>query len=294
MPHILQKKDLEIHIDLPLENYRFSRFDWTGKIVNVLFQNKPICGFEQQSFQDEHKIGKGFYNEFGIDNALGFEETELGNWFHKIGVGLLRKESPNYHFNHPYTIKPADFEIEKHKDHILITCVGKNINGYTYILKKTISINPDGFNIHYSLQNIGTKPIITDEYVHNFMQLDKNLIDKNYVLNFPFQLKPNHFIETVNTESKVIVGKNNFRFNATPEKDFFFSNLSGNETVEASWKLLNIKNNIGICEKGSFDTNKINLWGWTHVISPELFYKINLLPEQSADWSRTYTLFNIT
>ena len=50
MPHILQKKDLEIHIDLPLENYRFSRFDWTGKIVNVLFQNKPICGFEQQSF----------------------------------------------------------------------------------------------------------------------------------------------------------------------------------------------------------------------------------------------------
>lgn len=293
MPYILQNKDLEIHIELPLENYQFSRFDWTGKIAKVLFQNKPISGFEQQSFQDEHRIGKGFYNEFGIDQALGFEEAQLGNWFHKIGVGLLKKENPVYHFNHPYTIKPAIFDVKKQHHKILFNCVGENVNGYAYVLKKTISINTDGFSIYYLLKNTGTKPIITDEYVHNFIQLNKELIDKDYVLNFPFQLKPNHFIETVNTESKVIVGKNNFRFNATPEKDFFFSNLSGTETVEAGWELQNTKNNIGIFEKGSFNTNKINLWGWTHVISPELFYKINLLPGQSTEWSRTFTLFNI-
>jgi hypothetical protein len=39
MAYKLQNNNLEIHIDLPLENYNFSRFDWTGKIVEVKFKN---------------------------------------------------------------------------------------------------------------------------------------------------------------------------------------------------------------------------------------------------------------
>lgn len=47
---------------------------------------------------------KGLYNEFGIENALGFEETEIGDWFHKIGVGLLKKDSNTYSLNNEYEI----------------------------------------------------------------------------------------------------------------------------------------------------------------------------------------------
>ena len=39
MPHKLKNKNFEILIDLPNENYNFTRFDWTGKIVKVKFQN---------------------------------------------------------------------------------------------------------------------------------------------------------------------------------------------------------------------------------------------------------------
>jgi len=44
--------------------------------------------------------------------------------------------------------------------------------------------------------------------------------------------------------------------------------------VAAFWELINTKNKIGISETGSFNTTRVNLWGWKHVISPELFYDI--------------------
>ena len=83
MAHILKNKNLEIQIDFPLENYNFSRFDWTGKIVEVKFQNIQLSGVERTDCQNENHFGQGFYNEFGIDTALGFEETDIGGWFIK-------------------------------------------------------------------------------------------------------------------------------------------------------------------------------------------------------------------
>ncbi|MEO0473062.1 MAG: hypothetical protein AAF206_25835, partial [Bacteroidota bacterium] len=87
MPHILKNKQLEIHIDLPSEHYRGARFDWSGKIRAVFFQGTSFAGAEQTEGDLDAHFGRGFYNEFGIDTALGFNETSLGQWFHKIGVG---------------------------------------------------------------------------------------------------------------------------------------------------------------------------------------------------------------
>ena len=98
MPHILKNRNVEIFIDLPKENYSFSRFDWTGKIVKVSFQDIPVSTVERTNDENEHIFGKGFYNEFGIDSALGFDDVEIGDWFHKIGVGLLKKNTDQYSF----------------------------------------------------------------------------------------------------------------------------------------------------------------------------------------------------
>ena len=134
MAHILKNKNIEIHIDLPVENYNFSRFDWTGKIVSVNFQNIQLSSIECTDCQNEHHFGKGFYNEFGIDTALGFNETNIGNWFHKIGVGLLKKEDAQYLFSKNYEIKPAEFNITSESNRLLISCESENTNGYSYVL----------------------------------------------------------------------------------------------------------------------------------------------------------------
>ncbi|MCP4974778.1 MAG: hypothetical protein GY931_01335, partial [Maribacter sp.] len=102
------------------------------------------------------------------------------------------------------------------------------------------------------------------------------------------------FGETVNLEQQVLLGPNEIGFKGTPNEQFFFSNLSGGEQVDAAWELLNLKHKIGISETGSFKTSKVNLWGWKHVISPELFIPIFIKPGGSTKWSRTYKVYHLS
>ena len=293
MAYLLKNKNLELHIDLPKDNYSTSRFDWTGKITQVQFQNIPLSIAERTDIVDDTRYGKGFYNEFGIESALGFEETPIGGWFHKIGVGLLQKDAEKYLFYKAHRIRPAEFQVQTALDKIIISCTSSAVNGYSYILKKEIAIRESGFAINYRMENTGEKDIRTDEYVHNFMALNNTLMGRDYELKFPFQLTPERFKETVNSEQQVALGSNIVGFNGTPNEQFFFSDLSGGELVQASWKLLNHKYKLGISETGSFKTNKVNLWGWKHVISPELFVQISIRPGESKEWSRTFKVFNI-
>ena len=46
MTHIIKNDTLEVAIDLPLENYEGSRFDWTGKISSVKFKSLPLTTIE--------------------------------------------------------------------------------------------------------------------------------------------------------------------------------------------------------------------------------------------------------
>lgn len=291
MPHILKNKNLEVCIDLPNENYKFSRFDWTGKISKVNFQDIPVFTIERTDDVNENLFGKAFYNEFGIDTALGFDEAKIGDWFHKIGVGLLKKTTEDYNFYEKHDIKPAKFEVVSKPNQIIITCKSEAMSGYSYVLKKTITLLESGFSIDYSLKNTGEKDIVTDEYVHNFTAINNALMGTDYVLKFPFQLNQDSFDETVNPEQVINIEGTEIKFNGSTREQFFFSNLTGNKSERAKWDLINLKSNIGISESASFPTNKINVWGWEHVISPELFYNLQVKPGQSAEWYRTYRVY---
>ena len=104
----------------------------------------------------------------------------------------------------------------------------------------------------------------------------------------PFKLMPAFFLETVNPEQKVTIGQTDIKFNDSPKEQFFFSNLNGSKNVKSQWELKNLESKISISETGNFNTNKVNLWGWKHVISPELFIDVSIKPAQNANWTRTY------
>ena len=107
------------------------------------------------------------------------------------------------------------------------------------------------------------------------------------------QFNPSLFDETVNSENKVEIGFDSITFNKNPKQQFYFGNLTGGEELKAEWILTNLKANIGIKEIGSFKTDKVNLWGWGHVISPELFFKISVDPKKIIEWSRKFEVFKI-
>jgi hypothetical protein len=293
VPHIIKNKNLEIHVDPPLKNYELSRFDWTGKITAVKYKNIYVSGFEKMNSSNDLIFGKGFYNEFGIDTPIGYDEIKEGEWFHKIGVGILKKNGKDYDFSRSYEVKPAEFNVTIESNKIITDCISQIINGYSYVLKKEIEIFESGFMITYNLHNTGKNTISTNEYNHNFLAINKDLIGSHYILKLPFKIKPALFGATVNPEGKVEIGQNEITFNDAPEEQFFFSNLSGNENVDASWELINTKSKIGISETASFKTTKVNLWGWKHVISPELFFNIKVNPGQTIEWSRRYNVFEV-
>ena len=293
MAHLLKNKNLELQVDLPREHYNLSRFDWTGKIISVKYKDKFLSGSELADLNKNPFCGKGFYNEFGINAPIGYDEIEIGDWFHKIGVGLLKKEESEYQFHKRYNIQPAAFQVDLEANKIRMKCQSKFQNGYSYQLEKEVELLNSGFEIKYHLENNGVKEIVTNEYNHNFISIDKKWIGKDYVLKFPFQIQPDQLEESVNPEGIVILDKNEVRFQSTPVNPFFFSNLSGGASVEAKWKLENLRSKIGISESGSFRTSSINLWGWGHVISPELFIHLHILPGQSKQWTRTYHIYEM-
>ena len=224
---------------------------------------------------------------------IGFDETKEGEYFPKIGVGALKKEDDTYGFSKVYEIKPANFNVITDTNKLIVECESQTVNGYAYVLRKEIELLESSFVIHYKLRNTGEKTIMTNEYTHNFLAINKELMGSDYILKFPFDLKPESFDAALNPEEKVVVGEKQVTFNSTPEEQFFYGNLTGNKMVKAHWELINTKSKIGISETGSFKTNKINLWGWKHVVSPELFFDVNLKAGKTIEWSRTYNVFEI-
>lgn len=288
MAYILKNKNIEIQIDHPLENYCFSRFDWTGKISSVKYKDIQVAGVERPNGAEEHIHGKGFYNEFGIEEALGYQEAAKGAWFHKIGIGILKKDDEEYRYDKMYQIKPLEFIIETDSNHIQIACQGPLTNGFGYFLRKYISLLESGFVIRYFLQNTGSQVINTSEYNHNFIAINKDLVGQNYLLKFPFELHSELFKESIDPGGQVAIGRKEFRFNNPSEDPFFFSHINSGNEVPASWELEHLASGLTICESCDFLSQKVNLWGWKHVISPELFLKIQVLPGQSISWTRTY------
>ncbi|MFT7020631.1 MAG: hypothetical protein ACJASO_002828, partial [Cyclobacteriaceae bacterium] len=237
--------------------------------------------------------GRGFYNEFGIEQAVGFASIKDGEWFHKIGVGLLQKNGDVYDFAQAYKIRPAEFEVITGENQIQITCRSAFCDGIAYVLKKLIQLQEDGFDVQYELINRGEQIIETDEYMHNFMAINGEGIGPDYELDFPFEIQPDGFNKTVNDEKVVDIGKRKITFNGHPTQDFFFSNLSGGQQVTASWTLTHEGAKIGLSETCDFKTASINLWGIGYVVSPEIFKHIKLLPQQSTQWSRSYRFFSL-
>lgn len=290
---ILANELIKVYIDLPGENFVGSRFDWTGKIAEVYYKGIPVTTTEKINGTDEFIYGKGLYNEFGIETPIGFDDIEEGESFHKIGIGLLKKEGQKYEFYKDYEIKPAEFTITEENNKIIIECISEELNGYAYILKKEIELSGNDIIIKYWLKNTGKKTIKTDEYTHNFLAFNNELMGEEYILTFSHSIKKDQFWANVNPEDKVEIGKQDFSFNDTPKEQFFFANVLGKVETEVFYMLTNTKSKIGITEKIDFIPSKVNLWGWKHVISPELFFEINLEKGEEVEWTRSYRVFDL-
>ncbi len=288
MIYTLNNKQLKIKIAHPLHGYKSSRFDWTGKIFEIFFDGIQITTIENPSATESLQLGAGLYNEF-----LDYEHVEIEKWFHKIGVGLIKKSRCPTDYSMKYEIKPANFNVIPTNNRLIIKCKSDVLDGYAYVLNKEIILKENTFTVEYLLENTGEKKIKIDEYIHNFLAINHDPISPSYSLTFPFQIRREGSKETVNPSNVFTFNDNEIHFNKQTEHQFFMDHINGKQCVNAQWELLHSIEKIGIRETASFQSNKINLWGWKHVISPELYHHIQIEPKEFATWSRCYEFFRI-
>lgn len=288
MAHILKNEHIRLHLNLPGEHYHRVRYDWTGLISRVDYRDITITGSESPHPRPSDGLGHGFCNEFGIKTPVGYDEIPPGGWFHKIGVGLLQRDEQPYDFLKDYPNRPAAFSVEASEDYLRITSRGEIENGYGYELTKEIRLLESGFEIRYMLTNTGSKQLITTEYNHNFLALGDAVVGEDYQLSYPFALRESVLDENINPENLVVFHDQHVSFASSPSLPFFFSDLSGGQAVPATWTLAHKTKGIFISETGDFSTTAVHLWGARHVISPELYIRLNIAPGQTKAWTRTY------
>ena len=188
----LAKGDVKLMIEEPCEGYVGSRFDWMGKIIQFWWRGQPFCSQESLTMP-LNKMGRGFFNEFGITEAVGYEDCEVGGFFPKIGVGLLLKEDDlPYDFSRPYTIDSFKISWQKTSDSIFFFCQNMAPNSQ-FIMNKKLSLTENGFVIEYFLKNVGCAKMITTEYVHNFLAPSGGLISSDTVLAFKGEVNKKSF-----------------------------------------------------------------------------------------------------
>ncbi|MBN1599274.1 MAG: hypothetical protein JW894_13350 [Bacteroidales bacterium] len=296
MPSVLDNGIIKLIIDEPGENYISSRFDWTGKITSIILNgNHEFLTVEKPVQMDVSLFGRGLYNEFGISTPVGYDDCKPGEWFPKLGVGLLKKpdEKP-FNFYQPYEINPFIIEITSNDNNIEYLIHPKDCRGYAASFRKNISLDENRIYIDYQLENVGSKSILTEEYIHNFIGINNEYIGPDYKLEFPFILDTSVFDEFVNPEGILELTDNTVNFVKKTEDQFYIGNAVVNNVNSGSWKIINGKHKVCICETVNFIPSSVSIWGWKHVISPEIFYRIDLNPGESANWQRKYELYTIT
>ncbi len=279
----IHSERLEVEIAQPGELYRGTRFDWTGLIVQVILDGKHTFCASESELAGHGGGRRGFCNEFGILDPIGFDEAMPGERFLKIGVGLLtRPDRQPYSHGCDYKLVPCKMEYHATSRSVQFTVLPQDCRGYSVRLEKTVSVSDNRLEINYMLANSGEKLLKTDEYNHNFLCIDGHQIGPEYNFETAFPL----------TEEKVpppLRWKNNaIDFANSPDKPFYYPVPQMPGGMRPRWELVHIPSRTGVRETSVFPLARFALWGAENVISPETFFRIELKPGKTISWMRSY------
>ncbi len=295
----LKNKTLSLKLEKAGERYKGSRFDWNGLVSQVRYRGITVLGEEKPLFKrNAARFGRGLHNEFGIKTCIGYDDCAVGEWFPKIGTGWLKKDENPYFFYTRYELEPLSFDCAVSGDaSALFTCESGERNGYAYRYTKEILIEDSGFRIKYNLENTGTKPLATEEYVHNFLCVGNRRMNSGYSLSFPWKIDLERLVENVNPDGILSIEEHRVVVTGTTQKEFYLGGMSkgmtGKDGLAPQWTLLHEPTGIRMTETGSFTPSGVHVWGARSVISPEVFFSFKIEAGNILSWERVYTLSSI-
>ncbi|HEY3377917.1 MAG TPA: hypothetical protein VGL77_10540 [Armatimonadota bacterium] len=287
----LQNERLQVEIAEPGNPYRGSRFDWTGAVTQVVLDGRhtfctpaePTPGAGDISVKNVN----GLCNEFGIFAPIGYDDAQVGEMFPKLGVGLLTKpDAEPYSFMRQYPVQPFPVDVTCSESAVVFDVHPVDCRGYAVRLLKTLTLVGTELQIHYTLQNVGTRVIATHEYNHNFVAINGGLFTPDaYRLRLLFPM------ELATVPEPLVVDGQDIRWRATPETAFYCRPTGYTADTREYWELLHEPSGAGMRVGGDFPLLLFALWGVAHTTCPETFIALSLAPGEECSWMRRYTFF---
>jgi hypothetical protein len=315
----IHSDQLQVEVAQPGTIYQGTRFDWSGFVTQVTLDGNHTFCVPESLQPGQGTGGIGICNEFGNDLPVGYDETKPGESFPKLGIGLLKREDDlPYNFFKPYQItQPFPIQIQKQENRVTFRVEPVDVNGYAVRLTKTLSVNGRTLHIIYHLENVGSKPIVTNEYVHNFIGIDGHAVGPDYRLRLPYPVQfekmdtrlmrgmapkwmrklPGGILDMLlgnrvkQMTSGLLTNGNDITFKETPKKDFYARLQGFRNTDTAQWEIAHLPSGVGLREFDDFTPLRFAIWGVAHVFSAEVFAGIDLQPGQSQQWLRRFEFF---
>jgi hypothetical protein len=293
--------------------YRGTRFDWSGAFSSLQYEHHEFYGeWFQRSVPSVHDfqfdgpeivVGAasaitGPVEEFTTNNhALGFDQAKPGQHFVKIGVGVLLKpdSAPYDRFR---TYKIVDYgkrTTTTSANSVEFTQeVNDRTSGYGYLYRKivTLTTGKPQMVLTHSLRNIGSKPIETRVYDHNFLILDHQPTGPDFTIFAAYPIKPT----TPPALGLMEVNTNQVRYlkAITGEQDLILD-LSG-FGAEADSYDFRVENNhlgVGLRMTGNRPLTRSTVWSIRSAIGIEPEIGMKLGPGEQFEWTLTYDYYTL-
>jgi len=287
---LLHSNRLQVTLSYPGSAYQGSRFDWTGFITQVTLDGSHTFCVTESLQPGAGCGGSGLCNEFGIDQPVGYDDARPGELFPKLGIGLLRRPDDDaYSFSRSYeVVHPFPVQMATGPDQVVISVEPLACRGYAARLIKTIRVRENHLEIAYELENAGHKAILTHEYVHNFVAIDRQPIGPDYRLRFPYPLQLDEKA-SAGLEGLAIQGSE-IAFGG-PLASLYLRPQGYTRSRTPQWEMLHQPSGAGLREVDDFMPLRVAVWGTFHVLSPEIFVGLSLPPRARQTWTRRFEFF---
>ena len=288
--------------------YRSTRFDWSGVIGSLEYaghqyygpwytkSEPPVRDFEYRGADivtGAQSTITGPSEEFRTPQ--GYETAKPGDTFLKVGVGVLRRiDDADYspYANYPvvdpgtWTSNPRPHAVEFTQE------VHDPATGYGYRYHKTVRLTPSRpeLVIEHSLTNIGSRPIETSQYNHNFLTLDGATTGLGFLIRVPFQIETTSPPDPAYAE---IRGNEIAYLKLFEDQDRVSFPIEGYSNQASDYDILVENPRLGAGFRVTADKplSRMALWSIRSTLCMEPFIDVSTNPDETTSWTLTYNYY---
>lgn len=283
---MLSSWDLAIEVMDPNATERYNtgvRFTPVAAVIRAVAGGREYLMHTAKP--DPQESVAGLFGEFDLETSPpGFEEAGIGEPFVKIGVGALIKSEAIYRFYVHHKIAAlARTVVDWKTDSASFVQTLAPVNGYGYKLQVKVAVSGRTLTMDWSLTNTGTKPWVTEHYLHNSFAFDNDGLKPGTVVVFPFDF------ETKGLDAEQVrVGREIRLAVESPKQVNIVIGYPAGYVGPNALRVWSPTTGLTIDCTTSIPGAWINLHASSLYVCPEQFILIRLQPGQSLAWQRTY------